>query len=128
MIKKKTEMVLTAIDMVKLHIRGELIPMMTNKEYALEDRWKLFEAVQEMLPIQHYGSGQWGIFPGESEYDDYGVDRYETVHFIQRVEFLREMLEDYARNEEPLRYTNEDIEAWQERVLESGYRGFRNDW
>lgn len=102
-------------------------PALIDQRFTLEARWRLFVAVESMLPIQSYGT-HWGIHVTDCEYDDYGTERYQTVYFTDRLEMLEEMLSNYEENEESLRYTQEDIDAWKERVLASGYRGFVYDW
>lgn len=100
---------------------------LTDQRFTLDARWRLFMAVEVMLPTHSYGS-DWGVLKSDSEYDDYSTERYSTVYFKDRVEMLEEMLADYIAHEELLRYTQEDIDAWKERVLASGYRGFVYDW
>lgn len=100
---------------------------LTDQRFTLDARWRLFMAVEVMLPTHSYGS-DWGVLKSDSEYDDYSTDRYSTVYFKDRAEMLEEMLADYTSHGELLRYTQEDIDAWKERVLASGYRGFVYDW
>lgn len=107
---------------------AEIIKLaLIDQRFTLEARWRLFMAADVVLPVQSYGSN-WGVLKTDSEYDDYSTERYSTVYFSDRAEMLEEMLEDYTRHEELLRYTQEDIDAWKERVLASGYRGFVYDW
>lgn len=100
---------------------------LTDQRFTLDARWRLFMAVEVMLPVHPYGS-DWGVLKSDSEYDDYSTERYSTVLFKDRLEQLEEEIW-YAENQnELLRYTREDIDAWKERVLASGYQGFVYDW
>lgn len=119
----------TAKNIVNLltgYTKNEVATALTDQRFTLDARWRLFMAVEVMLPVHPYGS-DWGVLKSDSEEDDYSTDRYSTVYFSDRAGMLEEMLAHYTAHEELLRYTQEDIDAWKERVLASGYRGFVYD-
>lgn len=115
------------VNLLTSYVKNEVGTALTDQRFTLDARWRLFMAIEVMLPIHSYGS-DWGVLKNDSEYDEYYTERYSTVLFKDRLERLEEEIWYAEDQNELLRYTREDIDAWKERVLASGYRGFVYDW
>lgn len=112
-----------------------------DKSIPLEERWDNFKfAVENKIFVNING---WVIHLKTLEssrnfswYDDFGVEKYETVKFervVERVsDNLEEILEDPDYSEDfrdnyPI-ITREELNQLKEEILATGYSGFVMDW
>lgn len=111
-----------------IYLQQEYLQYIANKEIPLEDRWNVFaEAPYEWKHhcsyIEHFdveeklqnGSICW--------YDDFFIDRYQTVNLADFVEDLRG--DNYDSEE---RWPEELISEFMEEVLDKNLGSFVNDW
>lgn len=109
----------------------ELKSHLTNKEFSLEQRWKLFLILQPYLEkdvwVAHLNSIEQVI--DLSWYDDFNVERYQTFEFDEQ--FIEDLTlrgdptkkGDYKKGWEAI-----NISEVKEEILELGKGGFINDW
>ncbi len=106
---------------------------LTDKTVPLDERWATYEKVAEMLPIEPWVCNDCirEVLGDISLYDDFYIERYTTVRYVNIVEGMLEEADYFERDSDPEnepRYTKEQIEALQECVLASGVQGFIHDW
>lgn len=109
---------------------------LTDQTQPLEERWEAYQVVADYLPIDPYITtdcirGALGEYV--SLYDDFRIQRYQTVKYTEFVENLEEDLQyalEYRGPEEDVMpyYKREDIDKLRELVLASGKQGFVMDW
>lgn len=110
--KKNTDTILAgAIDALK------------NTDIPLTERWAAYtELVEKNIynKNQLYGDGFIDdLGEGLTLYDEFYVERRETVKYVDMYERIMEDEDNYEQ---------ENISAWQEKVLQSGYTSFTYDW
>lgn len=95
---------------------------LTNPAYDLEDRWQLYlQIVNNNLldNIELFGDGFIDTLGGNlTIYDNFYAERYQTVEYFDMWDTI---LEDEHG-------TSETRDEWREKVLASGYSGFKYDW
>ena len=112
-----------------------------NKNYPLEERWGLFKfACENALFVSLKGSiCSLKILEAAhnfSWYDDFYVEKHETVEFTNIVELVEETLDEILEDpdySEDLRdvypiITREELIQLKEEILATGYSGFVMDW
>lgn len=93
----------------------------------LDGRWTVYDTLVKrgiLTKIDLCGDGFLDDLDTEREltlYDDFYVNRYETVRYVDMME---KMSGDYGR----INVTPESLSKWKEKVLRSGTAGFRYDW
>ena len=112
-----------------------------DKKFPLEERWDNFKFACENKIFVNVESWVVHLKTLESShnfswYDDFGVERYETVEFTYIVgrisDNLEEILEDPDYSEDfrdnyPI-ITREELHQLKEEILATGYSGFEMDW
>lgn len=91
----------------------------------LDERWELFTALSLSGSMDHCGDDCFAAFEHQmSFYDDFYVDRYVQISYIDMLDRLESDLAD--------RVTKDEIVAWKELVLIEAQRrnadGVTNDW
>lgn len=99
-----------------------LQPILVDQSRSLSERWDMFSKVAHMMPTDMWYSGGHTELLDISLYDDLYIDRHEQIGFID----FYERLVEYD-DENPL-VSQDKLDAWREKILASGYGGFRNDW
>lgn len=99
-------------------LKDYLIVYFKNKSISLEDRWATFERIGHIFPIHPWYISLKELDSNNLEwYDDFGYDRYRTVHFRDVVQTIEE---NYT--------TDVDLNKLKEQILETGCFGFNYDW
>lgn len=116
-------------------VDGYRTTVLMNKELPLEERWNAYLEIEKFLPNNSYGEGYIEKLGWECVYIGFGIDRYQTRSFSCIYECIQDNLEDMKEYPEDDKYfdqyrklTPEQLDAWREAVLESGYGSFTNDW
>lgn len=114
---------------------AKLIKLLQNsylidKTIPLDERWDAYLRIAPYLPINPWVTGnliEESIKPKEvSLYDDFNIQRYQTVKYADQVEGMQDELEYDA--EGSTIWTKESVIKFQELVLASGVQGFIMDW
>lgn len=102
------------------NIKRLYLPYIQDKSIPLEDRWEIFGKVPQELKEHKI----WIVhFPSEKKfgeicwYDDFYVERHETVNLIDLVRSIN-------RN----KWSQERIDAFKEDILQMNLGSFINDW
>jgi len=103
-----------------------------NPSIPLEERWEAYTILVEGKVLTNvYNSGDGFIDKLVSVtnsdytmYDDFSVERYETISFTDMYDRLINM-EDWNEDSIP---TQVSLDAWRETVLSSGYAAVKHDW
>lgn len=125
----KLKAALAEIEKIKAELLATYQPKLTDKSISLDDRWSMFEQMcaAHLLGNNGYGSGFLTELAGKprklSLYDNFNVERYETITYLDMYEIIQEDLKDDEDKYEP-----ENIDAWREAVLASGYMSITHDW
>lgn len=112
-----------------------------DKKFPLDERWDLFKFACENNLFVNVDSSVIHLKTLErnsnfSWYDDFNVEKYETVEFVYIVgrisDNLEEILEDPDYSEDfrdiyPI-ITREELIELKEEILATGYSGFVFDW
>lgn len=128
---------------------NELKEITKNRTIPLADRWEVFSQNAALFPTsKYYESGKDRqiirilALIDEAEvaetqvawYDDFCVDRYKTVDWVNIVENLEERFEEYINTQDvddlaelENRYTMCMAEL-KDKILEEGTSGFTYDW
>lgn len=113
---------------MKEALDNDLKPLLTDRAVPLEERWELFAAAEELLPIRPFLLSDAMI----DEYDLFNTNRGTTVIFLERYDWLKEahdcVVDDEDGYYESIVEAYPDLDAWRELVLASGYRGAIYDW
>lgn len=91
---------------------------------TLDKRWRAFTIIskQVKMPCKTYGDGFIDILSDNgSLYDDFYIERYQTMDYVNMYESIQEKLEEGE-------YNQENVDEWREAVLQSGYGSFIHDW
>jgi len=118
---------------LKHQIQTEEIPKLTDETIPLEKRWELYEklATAGVLGKNSCGDGYLDVLdPTDSLslYDDFNVDRHQTVTYLKLYKKILAANASAAKYEEPLPYTQEAIDDWREEVLFGGDSEMVYDW
>lgn len=90
----------------------------SDTNVSLNDRWIAHKLVNDILPCESYSDGFIEeIEPGLCMYDDFYVERHETMSYIDMWDRIQE--KDFPE---------ENMNAWREAILKSGYGSFTFDW
>jgi hypothetical protein len=100
---------------------GLVLKQIQNVEgESLDERWKAYVKIHELLPAETYGDGfiedintRWTI------YDDFYIERHETVDYPTMYQRIKDMLGVKQ---------SEALDMWRERVLATGDGSFTYDW
>lgn len=98
-----------------------------NKEYPLEERWKLFVQASKakMLPmrdyIQHLDSME-DVF----WYDDFYKERQAVIEWVDIIEYIGN--DGAVDDNRKINSYYDGIDNIKEEILAAGYSGFINDW
>lgn len=104
--------------------------LLKSKELTLEYKWDIFLKVASLLPIKSYGDvHDYGVPTKHlSMYDDFYIDRYKTVEFVDLIERIQENQEDAKTIPKYKKWLEIDLNLVKEKILESGLQGFIYDW
>lgn len=96
---------------------------LTDKALPLDERWHIFEKlcnISGVLPMGRWICHSIDEF-GLSWYDDFYYERPEDVYYPEAAEQMLEKVEhgDFPRAA---------YDAWREKILAQGKRGFNYDW
>lgn len=108
----------------KLDLEASVLPMLVDKSFSLDDRWKLFELLSDenVLGAETYGRGHVDILgKGITLYDTFYIERYETIKYVDMLDFIDD-------NKDRVGIAEDAIIAWKEAVLLAGNQEFTNDW
>ena len=100
-------------------------PLLTDQSIDLERRWELYEYLAKngfLVKEDGFGTGYVNLLDCSSLYDDFYIDRYQSVSFI---DMYNDRIQERLEDEE---LTQEQVDAWREAVLASGYSSFTYDW
>jgi len=113
---------------------------LTHKDIPLDERWELYKQINMLLPVASW-TGNNAIekaVDGVCLYDDFNIERYQTVRYVDHVEWLEDDLAyaadlkniTYAEPREPYEsnVTHAQVNLIKEYALASGTQGFVNDW
>ena len=106
-----------------------ILESLKDTNIALEDRWNAYiELVTNDILVneENYGSGHIDILGDLTMYDDFNVDRHQTLTYPEMYE--RIMDEDAEKWYPRLFEARSNLSEWQEKVLSMGYSGFQYDW
>lgn len=107
-----------------------LIEELKDTKIPLNERWEAYTKLVENgahTRSETYGDGFIGTLDRNMTlYDDFHVDRYQTERFIDMYDHIMEADGSYQQDLVKARETN--LEAWQEKVLASGFASFTYDW
>lgn len=105
--------------------------VLKNPAIALDDRWSAFVKLVNERVITEYeqwGDGNVDLLKPKSDdryeltlYDDFYVERYETVSYPDFEDRIANLNDD-------CQVTEESFDKWREAALRSGKAGFRFDW
>jgi len=107
-----------------------------DQSISLEERWDLFKfACENNLFV----NVDWSIIRLKTLeanrnfcwYDDFGVEKYQTVEFTSIVESIEEYVEESLEEKDEEVYpitTREKLNELKEEILATGYSGFVYDW
>ena len=100
---------------------GKFSTYLSDTSIRLEDRWHSYEeAVRKefLTATKSYGDGYITLLGLDNPYDDLGMERHETSTFPEIL--------DMIEHEQGI--SDEQVAAWKEKVLASGYASFTFDW
>lgn len=113
---------------MKEALENDIKPLLADKSIPLEERWELFAAAEELMPIRSFHISEIMV----DEYDLFDTNRGSIVLFLERYDWLKEAHEGFEEDEDDYYQsvveTYPDLDAWRELVLASGYRGAVYDW
>lgn len=94
----------------------------------LADRWIAYTKLVEnnILEDDIYGDGYIDILGNLTLYDNFHVDRHQTMSFPDMYEHIMEADGEYQK--ELVEARDKNLSQWQEKVLASGYASFTYDW
>lgn len=100
---------------------GLVLKQIQNVEgESLDERWKAYVKIHELLPTETYGDGFIeDINTSWTMYDDFYIERHETVDYPTMYERIKAQLEVKQ---------SEALDMWRERVLATGDGAFTYDW
>lgn len=107
-----------------------LLPLLTDKNFPLDERWELFKEMSQFLPIPSYGSDyaaeELGLISSEH---DFGTERNETILFVDRYDTFLDMKYEYDLHDERGAAFQDQakLDEWRERILAAGEAGFIYD-
>jgi hypothetical protein len=123
----------TANDLVNAKPSLEsLLITFKDKNIDLDTRWEAYTILVKgnvLTAKESYGDGFIDTLDVGREltaYDDFYIERHETVKFLDMYERFGEWEAGAYGNKVPP--TPESVIAWKEKVLASGYASFRYDW
>lgn len=97
---------------------------------ALEARWAAYHRLCDegvLCSNEIYGDGYLSTLGDNlTLYDDFSVDRHQTEQYIDMYEHIMEAIGEYQK--ELVEAREQNLAAWQEEVLASGYSSFTYDW
>lgn len=106
-----------------------------DQTQPLEERWEAYKAIAQYLTIDPYITNDCireAFGENTSLYDDFYIEKYQTVKYTEFVENLEENLQvalEYRGPEDvSVDYTREEIDKLRELVLASDKQGFVMDW
>lgn len=120
----KTDILAWKVSKVKEDIKQIKIntpKILSDKSVPLEERWKVYLDVENLLPIDsiYLELSVDGFNKSPEYYDDLYVERYQTISYSGLVERL----------EEDEKFSSaEYINALKEKILETGQGGCIYDW
>jgi hypothetical protein len=107
----------------------EILEGLKDISVPLDERWELYSLIVNkgvLLKNNPYGDGELHILGNNlTQYDDFNNDRYVTVKYTDMYQEIVEADEAY---QECLAAAKENLPAWQEHILASGYASFTYDW
>lgn len=108
----------------------EVISKLKDISIPVADRWLAFTKLTEnklFVNYELYGDGFIDTLGSNlTLYDDFYYERCETVEYTSMFEHLMEADGEYQKKLVEARENN--LDAWREAVLASGYSGFKYDW
>lgn len=109
------------VNRLKFELRTEVEeakPLLTDKDLSIEDRWSLFESIQDFLPESSWELTFPTLFKHRIEYYHHlHYERYETVDLVS-------IFERWRISELP----EDEQNSLKEEILEEGYGYFKYDW
>lgn len=128
--KSEYEDLIGVVDSTILIIKNILKDKDAN---SLEERWELFIKIGHILP--NLGSNWDPTIQNEliiiDWYDDFYIQRYQTVNFREFITMLKELDPKYKFHTDKLKKYKvllDNMDALKEQILASGYGGFIYDW
>lgn len=123
--------VLAAASALKLPDISEALEALKNKSINIDERWNAYEFMVKngvLNKKQSWGDGFIDVLKRTdgrelTMYDDFYVDRHNTVLFVDMYEAIMEYGEMHG-----VELTGESIENWRETVLAHGLASFVHDW
>lgn len=113
-------------------LQSEVWTMLKDKSIPLNERWKVFvEASGGVInKVNSYYMDFQSMTKagfGGSWYDDFYLDRHQTMELTSLVECLEDR-NNLNSDSKRFKMTEEQIEELKEEILQSGYTGFVFDW
>jgi hypothetical protein len=110
-------------------IKNRFIEYIQDKTIPMENRWEVFlEAPSDWKNhesyIQHFDVEKKLISREISWYDDFYIEKNETVHMENVIERLEEDLEDFEKHG----WTKDLISELKEEILQTNLGSFNYDW
>ncbi len=115
-------------------VKTDILNVLKDTFYPLPERWELFKKCPaDLLKTETYGppSGLDTLAGHEIVwYDDFYIERHETVDSVDIVERMEENLTSTYSSQffERHTVTQADIDAYKEAVLQSGVKEWEYDW
>lgn len=115
-----------------LQIKPEYVLYIKDRTIPLEERWNVFQHMPEFMKQ----SGGWVEYipiledSGIEWYDDFYIDRYQTVELNKIIERIKEELDDEYKGDlyEKIKDIPNLVDEIKEWVLENNIYSFINDW
>lgn len=106
-----------------------ILELLRDTSLPLDDRWTAYTALVEsntLINNDGYGDGFVNTLGDLSLYDDFNIERHQTMTFSSLYEKIMEADAYYEKSLVEAR--NKTLSLWQEEVLASGKSAFTNDW
>lgn len=109
------------------HAAANLITHLEDKSISLEERWSAFERLctaDLIVNIAAYGDGDFDLLWETANFETFYITKFETVNYLDVYEQILESFDEFV--EQGL--TQEGLDAWREKVLSTGDKGYIFDW
>lgn len=125
--------VLRNVDEQKEVLVNDVQNIIKNIAIPLDQRWNLFVSAQAYMPysgwVMHFDCLE--VDNDFNWYDDFNIERHETVELIDIVEEIlddKKWYTDHPSDDHGAKWLTFNLDVFKEEILQRGMRGFIFDW
>lgn len=107
------------------YLKEVFVDLITNKDLELNERWALYIKYSKTFLENYKYTLQFNCLGNKSLNVLFGDERYSVVDFIDIIDVIKEI---NTYQSKPYFDVEFNVDELMEEMLNSGYRGYINDW